>query len=575
MKEERTEGQLAVALPAEEIPAAPKKRRLKRLLKGKKRKCLALLVAAAIVAGILAARGFGGQEAAAEASYQTATVETRNITRSLSSSGTLQPADSYTVSTLVSGEILSDTFEEGDQVEKGQLLYTLDSSGASNSQTQAQNSYTQAQTNYQQAVAAKYPTADLSGTVSEVYVKNGDTVSAGTELMRIVGDNHIYLTGLFPYASPSDFYIGQTATIYINGFAGTTTGTVTAVSTSTVTTSSGQQAVSVQVKASNPGLVTSDYTATIYVGSYASYGQTSINLGTSSVVTAEASGKISGLSWLAGDTISEGDRICTITGNSVDNSIQNAEINVENAQSSLENAKETLDDYSITAPISGEVVTKNAKAGDKIEGGSDGTLCVIYDLSYLEMTMNIDELDISDVAVGQEVQITADAVEGTTYTGVVTKVSVAGTTSGGITTYPVTVRIDETDGLRPGMNVDAEIILDSAEDVLAIPSGAVNRGNTVLITADSPSAANALDQEAPEGYVYVEVETGISDDSYIQILSGLQEGDTVAYLQTSGGSGDMAMGAMGMMPSGGMGGGMNGGPVAGGGGMSGGPGGGF
>jgi len=575
MKEERTEGQLAVAQPAEEIPAAPKKRRLKRLLKGKKRKCLALLVAAAIVAGILAARGFGGQEAAAEASYQTATVETRNITRSLSSSGTLQPADSYTVSTLVSGEILSDTFEEGDQVEKGQLLYTLDSSGASNSQTQAQNSYTQAQTNYQQAVAAKYPTADLSGTVSEVYVKNGDTVSAGTELMRIVGDNHIYLTGLFPYASPSDFYIGQTATIYINGFAGTTTGTVTAVSTSTVTTSSGQQAVSVQVKASNPGLVTSDYTATIYVGSYASYGQTSINLGTSSVVTAEASGKISGLSWLAGDTISEGDRICTITGNSVDNSIQNAEINVENAQSSLENAKETLDDYSITAPISGEVVTKNAKAGDKIEGGSDGTLCVIYDLSYLEMTMNIDELDISDVAVGQEVQITADAVEGTTYTGVVTKVSVAGTTSGGITTYPVTVRIDETDGLRPGMNVDAEIILDSAEDVLAIPSGAVNRGNTVLITADSPSAANALDQEAPEGYVYVEVETGISDDSYIQILSGLQEGDTVAYLQTSGGSGDMAMGAMGMMPSGGMGGGMNGGPVAGGGGMSGGPGGGF
>lgn len=572
MKEERTEGQLAVAQPAEEIPAVPKKGRLKRLLKGKKRKCLALLVVAAIVAGILAARGFGGQEAAAEASYQTAAVETRNITRTLSSSGTLQPADSYTVSTLVSGEILSDTFEEGDQVEEGQLLYTLDSSGASNSQTQAQNSYTQAQTNYQQAVAAKYPTADLSGTVSEVYVKNGDTVSAGTELMRIVGDNHIYLTGLFPYASPSDFYIGQTATIYINGFAGTTTGTVTAVSTSTVTTSSGQQAVSVQVKAANPGLVTSDYTATIYVGSYASYGQTSINLGTSSVITAEASGKISGLSWLAGDTISEGDRICTITGNSVDNSIQNAEISVENAQSSLENAKETLDDYSITAPISGEVVTKNAKAGDKIEGGSDGTLCVIYDLSYLEMTMNIDELDISDVAVGQEVQITADAVEGTTYTGVVTKVSVAGTTSGGITTYPVTVRIDETDGLRPGMNVDAEIILDSAEDVLAIPSGAVNRGNTVLITADSPSAANAVDQEAPEGYVYVEVETGISDDSYIQVLSGLQEGDTVAYLQTSGGSGDMAMGAMGMMPAGGMGGGMSGAPS---GGMGGGPGGGF
>ena len=571
MKEERTEEQLSVAQPAEEIPAAPKKGRLKKLLKGKKRKCLALLLVAAIVAGILAARGLGGQEASAEASYQTAAAEKRNITRSLSSSGTLQPADSYTVSTLVSGEILSDTFEEGDQVEEGQLLYTLDSSGASNSQTQARNSYTQAQTNYEQAVKAKYPTADMSGTVSEVYVKNGDTVSAGTELMRIVGDNNIYLTGLFPYASPSDFYVGQTATIYINGFAGTTTGTVTAVSSSTVTTSNGLQAVSVQVKAANPGLGTADYTASIYIGNYSSYGQTSINLSASSVVTAEASGKVTGLSWLAGDTISEGQRICTITGDSVDNSIENAKISMENAQSSLENAQETLDDYSITAPISGEVVTKTAKAGDKIEGGSDGTLCVIYDLSYLEMTMSIDELDISDVAVGQEVQITADAVEGTTYTGVVTKVSVAGTTSGGITTYPVTVRIDETEGLRPGMNVDAEIILESAEDVLAIPSGAVNRGNTVLITADSPSAANAVDQEAPEGYVYVEVETGISDDSYTQVLSGLQEGDTVAYLQTASGSDGMAMGAMGMMPSGGMG-GMSGAP---GGGMGGGPGGGF
>lgn len=173
---------------------------------------------------------------------------------------------------------------------------------------------------------------------------------------------------------------------------------------------------------------------------------------------------------------------------------------------------------------------------------------LIYDLSYLEMTMNIDELDIGKVEVGQTVEITADAVEGQTYTGVVTKVSVAGTTTGGITTYPVTVRIDETDGLLPGMNVDAEIVLEQESGVLAVPSAAVNRGNTVLITADSPSAVNALDQEAPEGYVYVEVEVGISDESYTQILSGLQEGDMVAYLPTSSG-GDMAR-QMTMMPGG-------------------------
>ena len=387
-------------------------------------------------------------------------------------------------------------------------------------------------------MAAKYPEADLGGSVSEVYVRNGDSVSAGTEILKIVGDNTLYIDFLFAYADSSDFYKGQTATIFIDGLAGPLTGTVTAVSQGEMVSDNGMMLTTVRVKAVNPGLVTSNYTASASIGGYVSYGESPIQISESSVITAQASGKISGLNFLAGDSISAGDRICTITGDSVDNQIENARINLENAQSNVQNAADKLEDYQITAPISGTVVTKTAKAGDKVEGGSSGALCTTYDLSYLEMTMNIDELDIGSVAVGQTVEITADAVEGKTYTGTVTRVSVAGTT------YPVTVRIDETDGLLPGMNVDAEIVLDQAEDVLAIPSGAVNRGDTVLITADSPSAANALDQEAPEGYV--SVETGVSDDSYIEILSGLQEGDTVAYIPTSSG-GEMAM----MMPMGG------------------------
>ena len=546
---------------------------LKKLLLGKKRKVIALVLVASIAGGVVVWRGHG-QTAAAATEYQEAAVERRSITNSLSASGTLEPADSYTVNILVSGEILSDTFEKGDQVEEGQLLYTIDSSNASSSLTQSQNSYSQAQTSYQQAVDAKYPEADLTGTVSEVYVNEGDSVSAGTELLKIVADENMYIDFSFTYADSDDFYIGQSATVFIDGFAGSLTGTVTAVSSSSAAVSTGVPLTTVRVRLTNPGLVTTDYTASAVIGSYSSYGQASIKVGASSVITAEASGKVSGFDWLVGDTISSGDRICTITGDSVDNSIESARISVSNAATSLESAQENLEDYSITAPISGTVVTKTAKAGDNIEGGSDSTLCVIYDLSYLEMTMSIDELDISSVEVGQEVQITADAVEGEVYTGVVTEVSVAGTTSGGITTYPVTVRIDETDGLLPGMNVDAEIVISSTEDALAIPASAVNRGDTVLITADSPSAANALDQEAPEGYVYVAVETGVSDDSYIEILSGLQEGDTVAYLQTtsssSSDSGMMMGGMAGGMPSGGM---PSGGMPSGGGGMGGGPGG--
>ena len=536
--------------------------KLKKLLTGKKsRKWIVLCVLAVAVIGGAAAfmSRTKAKAAKAETSYTTASVEKRSITNSLTGSGTLQPADAYTVTTLVSGEVLSDAFEEGDMVEKDQLLYTIDSSDVSTTESQAQTSYSQ-------ALKAKYPTADISGTVSEVYVSNGDAVNAGAELLKISASNDLTIDFQFSYANDGDFYVGQPARIYITGYAGYIDGTVAQVGGSSMANDTGMKMTTVRVKAANPGLVTGDCTASTTIGNYTSYGQTTVKIGTGSTITATVSGKVSGLTLMPGDSVSNGQRICTITGDSVDNQI-------ENAKTSLENAQERLDDYRITSPITGTVVEKTVKAGDNVGTGSNSnsTLCIIYDLSYLQMTLNIDELDIDNVEVGQTVNITSDAKEGQTFTGVVTKVSVVGTTSGGTTTYPVTVRIDDTEGLRPGMNVDAEIVLTSADDVLAIPGTAVNRGNTVLITSDSPSAANALEQEAPEGYVYVQVETGVSDDSYIEVTSGLQEGDTVAYLRTaSSGSGNMMMGGMPSDMGGGMGGGMPSGGMP-----SGGPGGGF
>lgn len=80
------------------------------------------------------------------------------------------------------------------------------------------------------------------------------------------------------------------------------------------------------------------------------------------------------------------------------------------------------------------------------------------------------------------------------------------------------------------MNANAEIVVAEASNALVVPNAAVIRGGYVLVSKKSPSAANAVeDMDAPEGYVYVKVETGVSDDSYTEIKSGLQEDDTVAY----------------------------------------------
>ena len=118
------------------VPVGGKKKRF-----GKKRLVLLLLVVLAVAAVTVIHRRQTQKAQTPAATYTTAEVTRQSVTRTLTSSGTLEPADSYTVNTLVSGEILSDTFEEGDLVEKDQLLYTMDSSDAATSQTQASNSY--------------------------------------------------------------------------------------------------------------------------------------------------------------------------------------------------------------------------------------------------------------------------------------------------------------------------------------------------------------------------------------------------------------------------------------------------
>lgn len=527
-----------------------------------------VILAVLAVAALFAIRHFfpgtSARAAADQAEYTTVQVERRTITSALTGSGTLQPANSYTVTTLVQGDILSDTFEEGDLVEEGQVLYVIDSSDASTNIEKAQLSLSQAQRSYQKTVNSQYVSSDVSGQVWSLDVAVGDKVNNGQTIAKVRDSATMLLEVSFPADDASGFYAGQRATVTLDGSFEVLQGTVDTVSAADTVSQSGQILRAVTIKVENPGGLAAGQAASATIGGVGCASGGTFAYHSEGVITATASGTVASLSIHEGDTVRPGQRVLTLSGDDLENSIQNAQDSLRNAQLSMENTQEQLENYTVTAPVTGTVVDKSKKAGETVSNSSmDQTLCTIYDLTYLEMTLDIDELDISKVAVGQSVTITTDAVEGKSYGGVVTKVSVVGTTSMGITSYPATIRIDETDGLLPGMNVDAQIVLSEAADVLTIPSSALSRGNRVLITADSPSAANAVEGDAPEGYVYVQVETGESDDSYVEIKSGLTEGDTVAYRAAAGA--DQGMDAMGGMFA--MGGGM---PNMGGGGMPGG-----
>ncbi len=521
---------------------------------------VALVVAAGVGWQMLSP---GQSSAAAATSYTTAEVTRMDVSSSITGSGTLEAADSYSVTTLIEGSILTADFEEGDEVEEGTILYTIDSSDASNSLEQAEISLNQAQRSYNNQLESQEDltiTAPVAGQVYSIDVEVGDDVTAGETVATIRDSQTMSLEVSFPADDASSFYVGQSATVTLDSTFETLTGTISEISgTDTVLT--GNVIVrTVTIDVSNPGGLSTEQTASAAVGTATSTASGTFTYKEEETVTAEVSGEVSSIRVSEGDQVSSGQTLIVLTSDDLDDSLQSASESLRNAEISLENQYENLDDYTITSPIKGTIVDKNYNAGETTEANQ--VLCTIYDLSYLTMTLSVDELDIASIEVGQSVSIVADAVEDTTYTGTVTKVSVAGTSSGSATTYPVTIRIDETDGLLPGMSVDATIELASAEDVLAIPSAALNRGDTVLVTADSPSAANGTLVESTtedgEDYYSVEVTTGVSGDDYIEIVSGLQEGDTVAYIPTSSSSSEMGM--MGGMPGGMGGGGMGGGP---------------
>ena len=176
-------------------------------------------------------------------------------------------------------------------------------------------------------------------------------------------------------------------------------------------------------------------------------------------ITAAASGTVAALCVKEGSTVGVDTALIQLSSSSLSKQVKSASNSLRSAEISLDDTQRSMEDYTITSPISGTIIAKDVKVGDTVGSSSSTTetMCVIYDLSYLEMTLDVDELDILDIQVGQKAEITADAISDRTFEGVVTSISSAGTTSGGTTTYPVTIRIDDTGSLMPGMNATAAL----------------------------------------------------------------------------------------------------------------------
>ena len=497
-----------------------------------------VLVIAAVLALLfwIVVRPMLGGTAAVSGAYQTAQVQRQDLTVSVSGSGTVTPIESYQVSALVTGEILESPFEDGDQVEKDQLLYRIDPGSAQTALQQAQLSVQQAQMNYDTLASSLQVKAIGGGVVQTLHVQEGDLVSAGTAIADITDTSTMTLTVPFQAGDAAHISAGQTAQVTLSGTLETLSGTVESVASADQVGNGGALVRQVKIRLTNPGALTDATTATARVGSYACAAGGTLSPRLRQTITAAASGEITSLNVSVGSRVSAGAVLAAIGGESAENSLADAALAVQNAQLSLQSAQEALDSYTITSPISGTVIEKNLKAGDQLNGGDSGAMAVIYDLSQLELQMDVSELDIGQIQPGQTVEITAEALPGQTFTGVVEKVSVNGTTTDGFTTYPVTILLSEYGDLNPGMNVSAHIIVERSENALCVPAEAVNSDGTVLVAGEGAFAEDGVTIADPSKIESRPVTLGRGNQDYVEITSGLEEGETVLLpIQSTGG----------------------------------------
>lgn len=151
------------------------------------------------------------------------------------------------------------------------------------------------------------------------------------------------------------------------------------------------------------------------------------------------------------------------------------------------------------------------------------TIASVTAQEQVTVQITVDELDISKISIGQSVQITLDALSGEKFTGMVSEISNSGTSEGGNSKFTVTVAVSKTENMLPGMTAHVSIVLSTAENAVCIPVAALTEtGNqTVVYTG--------YDEETEEFTGPVVVTTGKTDGEYVQILSGITDGQTVYY----------------------------------------------
>lgn len=201
--------------------------------------------------------------------------------------------------------------------------------------------------------------------------------------------------------------------------------------------------------------------------------------------------------------------------------------------------KTTDPSTNVTAGNTSISSTANTEQTSNLYDAYNTEAFTIYSLDTVNVSISVDELDILSVEEGQSATITLDAVSGETFEGVIKKVATVSSSTSGNAKYTVDIELPMTSKMRLGMTASAVIHVNQANNVPVIPMIALQQERDTTFVYTSQEKDGSLSGK-------VEVETGLSDGSKVQIISGLEEGDTVYYTRNTNSDSDFSKNEKGM-----------------------------
>ena len=516
--------------------------------KKKKRKKAPIIIGSSVLVLLIAliwwAIAKTGQAPTGEVMDET--IQRGSITSVIKGSGMTTTRNSEAISVGTSGTVVDVFVSEGEFVSAGTPLYIIDSPTAEDTVKTAQkdvDGYRKQLKLLNEARQNLTVRAEFTGKLMEVSdeVKVGETIGSGTGLTRLVDDSKMKLTQYYSYAYEGSVSVGQTAQISVPGVMQQISGTVSEILKTERISPEGSKLFRVDFTVSNPGTLTEglEASAVLTAGgeSISPYELGKLEYNRSMEVKTKVSGEILVNNLYDYKKVSAGDILLRISGEDTESEAFTLEENLRSAEKKLEEAQKNLNNLRATAPIDGTVVGLAISPGQEVAAST--AVISIVDTTVILVEAGVDERNISYLTVGMPVNLNQ---WGNETVGIVEKVSLNGKFENGMTTFPVTIAVDNADGmLMSGSSIEYSVDASQSDDCLMVPKQCVKsiadpetgESISVVFVKTDVRPENAIEADGaslgvPEtGYFAIPVVTGISDTYNVELLEGPEEGTMV------------------------------------------------